>query len=167
MKRILLTGMSGVGKSTIVEELNRRGFEAVDLDTPEWSEYRELDGVAKQVVGGTSGEDWLWREDRVRDLLDSSETEFLFASGCAPNQGKFYSHFDHVILLTAPAEVTVQRLATRTNNAFGKRPEELAKVLADKQRFESVLRQGADHEIDTSAPLGAVLDMVLDLVASE
>jgi dephospho-CoA kinase len=166
VKRILLTGMSGVGKSTIVEELNRRGFVAVDLDTPAWSDYRELDGAAKRVVGGTSGEDWLWREDRVRDLLEGSEAEILFVAGCAPNQGRFYPHFDHVVLLTAPAEVTIRRLATRTNNAFGKRPEELAKVLADKQRFEAVLRQGADHEVDASAQLGAVLDEVLDLAVS-
>jgi len=33
MKRVLLTGMSGTGKSTVVAELVGLGFKAVDLDS--------------------------------------------------------------------------------------------------------------------------------------
>lgn len=163
MKRILLTGMSGVGKSTLVDELNRRGFTAVDLDGPEWSEYRNLDEATRQKVDGSSGPDWVWREDPVAQLLETAETDLLILAGCAPNQGKFYPQFDHVVLLTAPVDVTIQRLTTRTTNPFGKRPDEREKVLADKERFEPLLREGADLEIDTSAPLETVLETVLDL----
>jgi dephospho-CoA kinase len=36
MASILLTGMSGVGKSTAMAELARRGFDTVDTDCGEW-----------------------------------------------------------------------------------------------------------------------------------
>lgn len=39
MKRVLITGMSGTGKSAVIRELAARGFRAVDIDTPEWSHW--------------------------------------------------------------------------------------------------------------------------------
>jgi GTPase SAR1 family protein len=38
VKRVLLTGMSGTGKSTLIGELVARGFKAVDLDEDGWSD---------------------------------------------------------------------------------------------------------------------------------
>jgi dephospho-CoA kinase len=32
MKRVLLTGMSGTGTSTVINELGARGYKAVDTD---------------------------------------------------------------------------------------------------------------------------------------
>jgi dephospho-CoA kinase len=37
MSRVLLTGMSGTGKSSVIAELKRRGFAAIDMDEPDWS----------------------------------------------------------------------------------------------------------------------------------
>lgn len=161
MKRVLVTGMSGVGKSSVIDELVRRGFKAVDIDQPAWSEYRYLDPEA----GGAEGDDpeWLWRDDLVEELLATEDADVLFLGGCAANQGRFYPSLDHVILLTAAEPVMIERLATRTNNDFGKRPEELAKILSDKASFEARLRAGADLEIDTTAPLGVVVDRVISV----
>ena len=37
MRRILVTGMSGTGKSSALAELARRGFRTVDTDEPGWT----------------------------------------------------------------------------------------------------------------------------------
>ena len=37
MQKILLTGMSGTGKSTALIELARRGFDVVDTDEGDWA----------------------------------------------------------------------------------------------------------------------------------
>jgi hypothetical protein len=91
--------MSGTGKSTQIERLRALGYKAVDADEPGWSEWVD------SVDGGPSperpGEDWVWREDRIDDLLSTEDADVLFLSGCASNQGRFYPRFDHVILLTA------------------------------------------------------------------
>ena len=154
MKRILLTGMSGTGKSTVISELAARGYKAVDLDQPAWSEY------------GPDG-DWRWREDRVQDLLSLEDGELLFVSGCAENQGKFYPLLDEVILLSAPADVLIERLTTRTTNQYGKHPDELAETLGYLETVEPLLRRSAGHEIDTRAPLDEVVATVLWIAHSQ
>jgi dephospho-CoA kinase len=160
VKRILLTGMSGTGKSTLISALRARGYKAVDADDPGWSEYRSFPGR----TGEPQEPEWVWREDRIQELLSTDDAEVLFLSGCASNQGQFYPQFDHIVLLSAPPSVMVERLATRTTNTFGRRPEELAKILKDRDDIEPLLRRRATLELDTSAPLEDVLPAVLELV---
>jgi putative protein kinase ArgK-like GTPase of G3E family len=38
VKRVLLTGMSGTGKSTVIGELATLGYKAIDTDADEWSD---------------------------------------------------------------------------------------------------------------------------------
>jgi len=151
MRRILLTGMSGTGKSSLIARLAELGYRAVDLDEPAWSEHDEHG-------------DWIWREDRVQALLSEEGGDVLFVSGCPGNQVKFYPRFDHIILLSAPPEVLVERLRTRTNNPYGKHPDELADVLTYVETVEPRLRRVADHEVDTTVPLDDVADEVLRLL---
>jgi shikimate kinase len=162
VKRVLLTGMSGVGKSTVIQHLAARGYVAVDTDADGLSEVVSV--LIDEPTGLDPGFDWVWREDRIHDLLSTADADVLFLGGCSPNQGKFYPLFDHIILLTAPAPVVVERLATRTTNPYGKRPEEVARVLGLVQTIEPLLRRGAGHEVDTSAPIDQVVTQVLRLV---
>jgi hypothetical protein len=85
----------------------------------------------------------------------------IFVSDCAPNQGKFYGQFDHVVLLTAPAELIAEHLATRTNNPFGKGPGEIERSLQLKDTVEPLLRMAALPEIDTSQPNEEVVAVVV------
>jgi hypothetical protein len=50
-------------------------------------------------------------------------------------------------------------------NAYGKRPEEVARVLGLLRTIEPLLRKVAGHEIDTSAPLDQVVARLLRAVA--
>jgi dephospho-CoA kinase len=162
--RMLITGMSGTGKSTVIAELAKRGHRAVDLDSPDYSEI--VPAAEGEITGVGGGMDWIWNEERVATLLDSAGAEPLFLSGCSPNQGRFYPRLDRVILLTAPLDVILHRLATRTTNDFGKRPEEGAATLELIETVEPLLRQRADLVIDTTAPLDSVVSWVVQLAAT-
>jgi dephospho-CoA kinase len=37
--RVLVTGMSGTGKSSALVELEKRGYRVVDTDSRDWSEW--------------------------------------------------------------------------------------------------------------------------------
>jgi dephospho-CoA kinase len=165
VKRVLLTGLSGTGKSTLVGALAARGYKAVDADCDEFSTWakpaRDADVFWSPVE---VGRDWVWREDRIKDLLFIEDADVLFLAGCAENMGQFLPQFDHVVLLHAPADLLVERLSIRTTNAYGKRPDEVARVLGQKATVEPLLRRVAGHEIDTSAPLEEVISAVLALV---
>ncbi len=90
MKRILLTGMSGTGKSTIIGELASRGYKAVDADCDEYSEWVECTGETDGYGSPVEADrDWVWREDRIQDLLSTEGRDVLFLSGCAENMRKF------------------------------------------------------------------------------
>src|SRR5437764_2508637 len=123
--------MSGTGKSTLISELAARGYKAVDADADEWSEWVAA-GNGSELGDSPvrENEDWVWREDRISDLLATEDAYILFLSGCAENMGQFFPQFDHIVLLSAPADTIVERLETRTNNAYGKHPDEVARVLA-------------------------------------
>jgi broad-specificity NMP kinase len=148
--RVLITGMSGTGKSSTIEMLAARGYRSIDLDQPGWSVHAE-DG------------DWIWNEGPVQSLLQHAGDDPLFISGCAENQGQFYRDLERVILLSAPVEVIRQRLRTRRNNPYGKSPEELDLVLFYIETVEPLIRRGATHEIDTDRPLTDVVSEILEI----
>lgn len=167
MKRILLTGMSGTGKSTVIRELAARGYKAVDADGDEFSQWVEVTSDAGASVPPVDGNrDWMWREDRMQALLSTEDTDVLFVSGCAENMPKFFSQFDLIVLLSTSAEAIVERLRTRTTNQYGKRSDEVARVLSLVESVEPLLRQAAGCEIDTSTPLEEVVATLLRLVQS-
>jgi shikimate kinase len=149
---ILVTGMSGTGKSTTLAELARRGHPVVDTDYGDW-----VEGVPS---GGGDRTERLWREDRIDALLGEHTEGTLFVSGCVANQGRFYSRFKAVVLLSAPEEVILARVASRRTNPYGKTEAERALILDDLHTVEPLLRAGASAEIDTRRPIGEVADML-------
>ena len=158
MSRVLVTGLSGTGKSSALAELGRRGYRVVDTDDPGWREYREHPEPSDELHRG----EWLWVEDRIIGLLDSDDDRPLFVQGCVRNQSKFYDRFDAVVLLSAPVEVMLERVERRTTNNYGKTPLERAMILVDLAEIEPLLRAGCTHELDASRPLD---DVVADLIA--
>ena len=145
--KVLITGMSGTGKSTVLEKLAEKGHRVVDTDSDTWSHWVTL----------SDGPDWVWREDAMNQLLTQHNEGKLFVSGCHINQGKFYPYFDHVVLLSAPAEVILHRVAERTNNNYGKSPEERELILKHLDEVEPLLRATASMEIDASNPLKQIV----------
>jgi shikimate kinase len=157
--------MSATGKSTVVGELAARGYKAVDLDCDEFSEWVELSSDLSTPGSPVEpNRDWVWREDRVQELLSTEGTDVLFLSGCAENMGKFLPQFDDIILLSTSATVIVERLRKRTNNPYGKQPDEVARVLSLLETVEPLLRRSAGYEINTSGSLDDVLTAVLHIV---
>jgi shikimate kinase len=150
--RVLITGMSGTGKSSVIAALAALGYKAVDTDD-NWCEP-QADGRQR------------WREVGVQALLDAEDTDVLFVAGCEENQVKFHSQFDHIILLSAPIESLAQRLATRTNNPFGKSAVEYHRILADLAEVEPRLRTIADCEIGTMKPLNEVVEEIVKAVSA-
>ena len=143
--------MSGTGKSTALLELERRGFQAVDTDEPPWSEWRE-------EVGG-----YVWREDLIAKLLSRESGPTLYLSGTVSNQGRFYSQFDAVVLLSAPADVLLRRIESRTTNDYGKTIEERRLILSHLAEVEPLLRASCTHEIDATQAVGDVVARLVEI----
>lgn len=146
-RAVLVTGMSGTGKSTALAALAARGHRVLDTDDPGW------------IVSGSTpaGPEPVWDVERLGAFLAQHAAGLLFVAGCVANQGALYDRFDAVVLLSAPIDVLLGRVGDRAN-PFGSRAEERAKIAADLETYESILRRGADHEIVTTTPLSQVAE---------
>jgi shikimate kinase len=147
MSRVLVTGMSGAGKSTILEELRRRGLLAVDTDDPGW-----------ELPDGT------WDESRMGRLL--ARHQDVVVSGTVENQVHFYDPFEHIVLLSAPLAMLMQRLRDRTNNPYGRSSAERAETGRYVETVEPLLRRGATVELDGRRPVAELADAVEQLVST-
>ena len=137
--------MSGAGKTTLLEELRRRGHHTVDTDEPGWD-----DGRGK------------WDKARITRLLDEHET--VVVSGTVDNQGRFYDRFAHVVLLSAPLDVLLDRVRTRTNNPYGQTDQDRAEISGYVAIVEPLLRRGASLELDGTRPVTELADIVEGLL---
>jgi dephospho-CoA kinase len=146
---LLITGMSGVGKSTALAELARRGFATIDTDYGPW--IHAIDGEP------------LWREPLIDALLKRPRETPLFVQGTVANQGRFYDRFDAIVLLSAPTEIVFDRLKRRTNNPFGKTQSERERIANDIAEIEPLLRQAATHEINTTRTLTEVVEELVNI----
>ncbi len=169
MIRVLVTGMSGTGKSTVLAELARRGHRVIDTDEGEWAHDVPVAGSPGAAGSGIEGVavERLWREERIATLLAEGGAGCLFVAGCVRNQGKFYDRFDAVVLLSAPVEVMLQRLSTRTNNPFGKSSVERERILQDLDEVEPLLRKTCTVEIVTDRPVGEVAAAIQGIALGE
>lgn len=147
MARVLLTGMSGAGKTTVLEELRRRGFLTVDTDYDGW-----------ELPGGT------WDEPRMSELL--ARHDDLVVSGTVENQGRFYDRFHHIVLLSAPLGVLLQRVRHRAN-PYGRTPEQQAEITEYVRTVEPLLRRGATTELDGRREISELADAVQKLIREQ
>ncbi len=155
--------MSGTGKTSVIEELTKRGLTAIDTDSEEWCEW-----TLEPSGDGPSEPDWIWREGRMLQLLTASRDGPLFVSGCKSNQGQFYRYFDRIVLLSAPLEVMLERIARRTNNPYGKSAEERDQIIRNTREIEPLLRRGASVEFDTSTmTVPEIADRLIALAESQ
>jgi predicted ATPase len=175
---VLLTGMSGAGKSTALRALAARGHRTVDLDhggytrllpdpgTPiGWAQEWDLERVAALLDAhrarpAVSGEG-------VGERRPGPRADVLFVAGTVVNQARLYDRFDAVVLLTAPADVLLARIAQRTDNPFGKDPLGRATVLHHVATLEPRLRAEASHVLDTRVPVPAVADALERIARAE
>lgn len=148
MRTILLTGMSGVGKSAVLQRLATEGILCVDLD----------DGWTIETAG-----ERLIDLDAAWQFMRSHSSKPIVLAGCAVNQGKLGA--DCTVLLTASTGTMKARIAFR-ENPFGKAEASWRKILADKEEVEPLLRARCDLVIDTEQPLEETVRTVRALLES-
>jgi shikimate kinase len=150
MNHVLITGMSGVGKSTVLEALRARGHACIDMDDPSLSFH---DDAGHQH----------WRTDLLVQLLEAHPERTTFVVGCAEEQAGLRHRFRAIILLSAPVDVMLDRIRSRSSHAFGQDPGEMARILDDLRSVEPLLRRSCTHEIVTTVPVAQVVERILEI----
>jgi adenylate kinase family enzyme len=165
MKKYYFTGVSGTGKSTITAELKKRGLNAFDLDDGfcSWKNIetgKEADPKDKDNENFYNENDWYCNIEKLQELI-SQQKDTIFVFGTSANQDDFLKLFDRVFLLKCTPEIFTQRITSRTNNSYGKRPSELENELRWFEEFNTHLIEQGSIIIDTEKPIEAVADEIV------
>lgn len=103
-------------------------------------------------------------EPRMEQLL--AWRSEVVVSGTVENQGHFYDRFEHVVLLSAPLDVLVERVGRRRNTPYGKLQEQQAEMARYAQTVEPLLRRGATVELDGRRPVAELADAIEHLISA-
>jgi hypothetical protein len=97
----------------------------------------------------------------MAELLENDAAPTLYVSGTVSNQGRFYPEFEAVVLLSAPAEVLLRRIATRVTNDYGKSRADRDLIMRHLVEVEPLLRATCTHEIDATQPVDVVVEQLV------
>ena len=99
----------------------------------------------------------------MQHLLESERA--VVVSGTVENQGRFYEMFEHVVLMSVPLDVLLERVTTRTTNPYGATPEDRAEIAHYLATVEPLLRRGATLELDGRRPVAELADEIDSLLS--
>jgi thymidylate kinase len=167
IRNYLIEGVSGTGKTTVAEELQRRGYHVLHgdrelayrgdpktgepLDEP--AHNSEMDKVVWQH------EHQLWDIDKVKSVIADHSIAISFFCGGSRNFPRFIDLLDGIFVLDVDLDTLKRRLASRPEDEFGGRPVEQELVLRLHATKEDVPKGGV--VIDATAPLERVVDEIL------
>jgi dephospho-CoA kinase len=173
MPLIYVTGIAGSGKSTVQQELKKRGYDSYDVDEPGIGAAHDKQGkIVKVPDANERSPDWFethsWRmvDGAIEMLKKRAETGLVFLCG-ATTVNENTGVFDQTICLDIDEATLRKRLAEREGNDFGQSEHELRRILGFyKTATEKYRSQGADI-IDATQPVDKVIDDILRLVETK
>ncbi len=165
MNNYHIDGVSGSGKTTVCEELKRRGYQTVDADeelayfgNPETGEPDEKT-ERKDFV-----KNWIWDKEKTLLELNKKSDKPTFFCGGTMNLEHFAEYFKKTFILHIDDETLKYRLANRINNDFGKHPDELAMQLEWNTKALKNAEQKGAIIIDATKSVEEVVDEILSYI---
>ena len=155
-RNYLIEGVSGTGKTSVCNELLRRGYVAINGD-------RELAYQGDPTTGakteGSGHEHHIWDVEKVRRLAANQDDEATFFCGGSRNFKQFIDLFDEIFILDIDAQTLNERLDSRPDDDWGKSASERELILHLHATKEDVPSSGI--VLDATQPLASVVDEIL------
>lgn len=159
VKNYLIEGVSCAGKTTVCDELERRGYHTVhgDRELAYWGNLRTGEPVDGRTAENRS---WLWDVARVKALVADHRHAATFFCGGSRNSDRFIGLFDEVFVLEIDLDTLNRRLAARPKDEWGGTASEGEFFARLQHQTKEGLPQNAII-IDATAPLANVVDTIL------
>jgi len=169
---LLVTGVSGAGKSTVARRLSAWGHRALSLDADDrLCSWTDLDGhrVSRPEQPDTpwlAAHHWRWDPARLDEIIAQARAdgvETLWLCGQAANAGELVDRFDAYFLLEIDQATMRQRMVhgAGRGNDFGRVGDSLSMALAGYQQFVASWRRLGAVTIDATQGVDGVCEDLL------
>jgi hypothetical protein len=170
---IYVTGISGSGKSAVLQELRRRGQGAFGVDEDgygRWLDRRTGEERTYPVDSGMldphewyADHDWVLDVNKIAELKKHVDRDAIrvFLCGVAGGDAEAWEYFDVVCALVIDEATIRARIDLRDDSWYGKRPHELDQVLAWNVGYTDTYRGFGAVIVDATKPLPVVVDAVI------
>jgi hypothetical protein len=165
-RNYLVDGLSGAGKSSVYDELIRRGYKAISTDTA-WAYHADPD---TGLPGGPIQHDnWVWDRQKAVSELETPEPEVLFVCGSSRNRDHFAPYFTKIFNLRIDDDTMRRRLHVRTPDDWDlgsdDRYEELLAMTIERmlELNRSDEKPARAIDLDGTQPLNQLVDELLRL----
>ena len=177
MPLVLVSSLSGAGKSTVYRRLKELGFEAWGFDEDRFGEWLHRESrlptpfpIDRHDADGSADLEFVVHHDKVRRLAEVSAGRTVFLCGGAGHEFHFWELLDLGIYLSVDEGTLRRRLTDRTDNGYGKTLTELEGILEANRTFEEMYREHGALVVDATRPLDLIVGDVLaaaDATSSE
>jgi gluconate kinase len=158
-RNYLVAGLSGAGKSSVYEELIRRGYKAISADRA-WAYHADPD---TSLAGGPISHDtWMWDRQKAVRELESPKPEVLFVCGSSRNRDHFLPYFTKVFNLRIDDDTMRRRLEERTDGDWPLGQEGVELMLELNRSDEG---PAGAIDLDATQPLNQVVEELLRLAS--
>ncbi|HUD07038.1 MAG TPA: AAA family ATPase [Candidatus Saccharimonadales bacterium] len=162
----LVTGPSGVGKTTVARELQRLGFNVeynagvchfVDSTGKEAPRPWEVSNLA-----WLSMHRWVFNDSKLADILQEHKNNHIFIEAIAANMDGYQSHFKNIFYLKLDDDALAERImADSRANRYGKEDFQLLEVIDGAKNLELWVKAAGGSIIDASQPIDKIIETVL------
>lgn len=161
VRNYLIEGVSCSGKTTVCDELLRRGYHAIHGDR---ALAYQGDPQTGEPLAGSCHEHHIWDVSKVKALIADKSVAMSFFCGGSRNFHHFIDLFDAVFVLDVDLDTLNRRLTERPGDEFGAKPDERALVLHLHATGEDT---PTGVRIDANASVGQVVDHILSSCRDE
>jgi hypothetical protein len=156
-KNYLIEGVSCTGKTSVCDELERRGHHSIHGDRV--LAYQG-DPKTGEPLPGSVHEHHIWDVDKVRALAADPSHPASFFCGGSRNWDRFIDLFDEVFVLEIDLDTLNRRLAGRPEEEWGVP----ASVGESNTRLQHATKEDIPKNaimIDATVPVSQVVDVIL------
>jgi len=176
--KILITGIAGSGKTSVIKELRSRGYTALDLDDCYVCTYvnKQTGKPAKYIEG--AGREWIENHrwivvtSKLVALLEAlpKDEEVFIAGKIAKIQAEEMTDiFDITFLLQPHDSVIHDRLRTRTTNRdnFAKEEDERDSIVKNRHEFERACVESGALVLENHGTVQDLVEAILEQVRTK
>lgn len=169
-KVIVITGVSGTGKSAVLRKLQELEYAVIGIDEEpgltSWI-HKETGEIAPRGSELTESflrtYDWGCDTNKLADLIEKAPKP-VFICGSADNIIEIIALADLTLLLVCSPEIFIGRINNRTEHDYGKDEESRKALLGYYEEYNQICLDAGVVEVDAGRPLDEVVETILSQI---